>query len=122
MDVVSLSPPSPKLKVSRVSDDTASTSSIIDIEDQAAAQCSSVENTQSPSSTNTAAETTRTLSCGMEVCLEPNQPCKMAFPKNIFGQINPHYLSFTTSWFDKYNWSKLLHWDAEKESAYYMIC
>ena len=70
MNFVSLSTLSPK--VSRVSDDTTSISSI-DIGDQAAVQCSSVEDTRSPTSTNTAAETTPTELCdGSVFRTQPN--------------------------------------------------
>ena len=52
----------------------------------------------------------------------PHQPRGRSFPKKKFGQAKPEYRSFRVSWFDNEKWSKWLHWEAEKERVYYMIC
>ena len=105
MNFVSLSTLSPK--VSRVSDDTTSISSI-DIGDQAAVRVRLSETLDHLLRLTQQRKRLR-LSCAMEVCLEPNQTRKTVFPKKNFGQAKPECRSFKTSWFD--NW---LHWDAEK--------
>ena len=54
---------------------------------------------------------------------EPNQPrTQEIFPKRKFGQKNPQYRSFQSSWFDHLSWCKWLHWETNGNKAYYIIC
>ena len=54
-----------------------------------------------------------------EVGETPNQPRDFNFPKLDFGQTNPVFRSFQSSWFLKWGW---LHYDAASDVAFCHIC
>ena len=54
---------------------------------------------------------------------EPHQPrSQVVFPKRKFGQKNPEYRSFQSSWFHNLLWSKWLHWESQIDKVYCIIC